>query len=461
MSPGFKMRLAQVSKNLTKLLDIKSMKLLDNYAQFNPSPLSMKQMLDFGRGATEVESYQFLRREIPVRLSNIMKEINLLPSSLLQMPSILLLQEWYAQSFRDLCTFEGRDGDQETLDEFCRTLIKITDRHNNVVQTMAQGVLELKDSHAVDMQTEMSIQYFLDRFYMSRISIRMLMHQHTTLFEPDADRDTEWRVGMIDPHCKVATVVQDAFDKAAFLCEEYYSCAPDLEMTVHNYIDPGKPLEVVYPPSHLQHIFFELFKNSMRAVVEHKQNKGRGGGGGGGQLPDIQVLLAKGPNDLTIKVSDQGGGIPRHVTDRLFKYLYSTAPRPSMTPTKAPLAGYGYGLPLSRLYARYFHGDLILNSYEGYGTDTVIFLKAATHEANELLPIFNKTSSKQYKAAVPTADWTDATSSMNTSFRGLVAGTSSSSQHATSSSNNGGGRRSATAATVVTKDAAGRGNPAR
>ena len=34
---------------------------------------------------------------------------------------------------------------------------------------MAQGVLELKDSHSVDIQTEMSIQYFLDRFYMSRI----------------------------------------------------------------------------------------------------------------------------------------------------------------------------------------------------------------------------------------------------------------------------------------------------
>ena len=34
---------------------------------------------------------------------------------------------------------------------------------------MAQGVLELKDSHHVDKQTEASIQYFLDRFYMSRI----------------------------------------------------------------------------------------------------------------------------------------------------------------------------------------------------------------------------------------------------------------------------------------------------
>jgi len=44
---------------------------------------------------------------------------------------------------------------------------------------MAQGVLELKESHDVDVQTENNIQYFLDRFFMSRISIRMLINQHS------------------------------------------------------------------------------------------------------------------------------------------------------------------------------------------------------------------------------------------------------------------------------------------
>jgi len=48
---------------------------------------------------------------------------------------------------------------------------------------MAQGVLELKDSHEIDLHTENSIQYFLDRFYMSRIGIRMLINQHSKFEE--------------------------------------------------------------------------------------------------------------------------------------------------------------------------------------------------------------------------------------------------------------------------------------
>jgi hypothetical protein len=41
----------------------------------------------------------------------------------------------------------------------------------------------------------------------------------------------------------------------------------------------------------------------------------------------------------------------------------------------APMAGFGYGLPLSRLYARFFGGDLRLISMEGHGTD--IFVSSA------------------------------------------------------------------------------------
>ena len=81
-------------RGINKLLDLKSMKMLDHYSKFNPSPLTIKQFMDFGQTASEEESFIFLRNEIPVRLSNIIKEINLLPSNLLLMPSVLILQVW-------------------------------------------------------------------------------------------------------------------------------------------------------------------------------------------------------------------------------------------------------------------------------------------------------------------------------------------------------------------------------
>lgn len=44
---------------------------------------------------------------------------------------------------------------------------------------MAQGIIEYKGAFPQDWITNQNIQYFLDRFYTSRISIRMLINQHS------------------------------------------------------------------------------------------------------------------------------------------------------------------------------------------------------------------------------------------------------------------------------------------
>lgn len=48
---------------------------------------------------------------------------------------------------------------------------------------------------------------------------------------------------------------------------------------------------------------------------------------------DTYVLLSR-------QVSDQGGGIPRSLSERMFHYMYSTAPQPSKSDAHTvPLAG--------------------------------------------------------------------------------------------------------------------------
>ena len=58
-----------------------------------------------------------------------------------------------------------------------------------------------------------------------------------------------------------------------------------------------------------------------------------------------------------------------------------------------PLAGYGVGLPLSRLYARYLGGALHLQSLPGVGTCAYLYLKRLETEAREELPTHDSVSS--------------------------------------------------------------------
>lgn len=68
-------------------------------------------------------------------------------------------------------------------------------------------------------------------------------------------------------------------------------------------------------------------------------------------------------------------------------------------------AGYGYGLPIARLYARYLGGDLEIQSLEGYGTDAFIYLRSLSSEAIETVPVFNSATSEHYSRSTVTGDW--------------------------------------------------------
>ncbi|KAF8551914.1 alpha-ketoacid dehydrogenase kinase [Imleria badia] len=285
---------------------------------------------------------------------------------------------------------------------FTKTLEAIKRRHDPTVTTVAQGVLEWQSAKGIKpgMGLGLSgyghggddVQAWLDRFYMSRIGIRFLIGQHVALNTQQPHKDY---VGIICTKANVHDILQEAIENARFVCEEHYAMfrGPPVQLIC--------PTNVTFPyvPGHLSHIVFELLKNSLRAVVErfgadyedriakgspNERNGGRG-------YPPIKVIVVEGREDITIKISDEGGGIPRSAIPLIWTYMYTTMAGQSIdqdfhaSDFQAPMAGFGYGLPLSRLYARYFGGDLRLISMDGFGTDVYIHLNKLS-SSREPLP---------------------------------------------------------------------------
>ncbi|ODV90251.1 hypothetical protein CANCADRAFT_104124 [Tortispora caseinolytica NRRL Y-17796] len=401
---------------------------IQHYARFPPTGVSLRQMVQFGQHpspGTLFRGAQFLGEELPIRLAHRVQELDHLPDGLSNMPSIQKVKNWYAQSFEEITSMphpklspEVREilystkhhlsenthnpalpvNEQKQANKryhyhfdnktswpaeihdfnqrFTRMLIGIKRRHDAVVTTIAQGINEYKHSRQ-RMQIDDTIQAFLDRFYMSRIGIRILIGQHIAL---NTEKPRENYVGIICTKTNVRELATDAIDNARFICEDHYGIfeAPKVQLVC----DPD--LSFMYVPGHLSHMLFEILKNSLRAVVEKE-------GIPADEYSPVKLIVAAGKEDITIKISDEGGGIPRSAIPYVWTYMYTTVEStPDLDPDfnksdfKAPMAGFGYGLPISRLYARYFGGDLRLISMEGYGTDAYLHLNRLSSSSEPL-----------------------------------------------------------------------------
>merc|ERR1719367_504238 len=85
--------------------------------------------------------------------------------------------------------------------------------------------------------------------------------------------------------------------------------------------------------------------------------------------------------ERSVKLADRGTGMNRSVLSKAFCYFYSSVKaRPTVAgevgdfDKRVPLAGFGFGLPISRIMARYFSGDIDLNSIPGKGTDVYTYV---------------------------------------------------------------------------------------
>ncbi|KAF8820274.1 ATPase/histidine kinase/Dna gyrase B/HSP90 domain-containing protein [Cardiosporidium cionae] len=213
---------------------------------------------------------------------------------------------------------------------------------------------------------------------------RALIYRYLLQLPSNMEAFEGW-AGCIDLKCKPAKILEQRAEEAKESCRLSYGLAPPV------CLSGNLSAECAFIPHHLSVIVIEILKNAMRATVEfhtiansmvdtftagHMIDES--------DLPAVNVEVQKGKRDIIIKISDKGGGIRANLLEKIWSFGYTTVGKGSSDDSKLfpitdfvvkrDLAGYGFGLPLSRVFARYFGGDIHLQTCFGIGTDVYISL---------------------------------------------------------------------------------------
>ena len=216
--------------------------------------------------------------------------------------------------------------------------------------------------------------------------------------------------------CNAQEVVSRCGKEVQALAAAAYGPSTTLpEIKLEGHVDATFP----YILSHLEYIIGELLRNSIQATVEQQKHSLSTPS----TPPPIEVTICEAPQHVIIRVSDQGGGIPRDILPHLWSF--SKGPRshqrlenlhqvPKMAATlqevrvdipeggisthrdgthdsslsslssRPPNLRLGMGLPLSRVYAEYWAGSLELHSLEGYGVDAFLQISKLGNKNEQL-----------------------------------------------------------------------------
>ncbi|KAF9329444.1 hypothetical protein BG006_007473 [Podila minutissima] len=391
----------------------------------------------------------FLHQELPIRLSHALKMLNsnMLPVNMSDMPTFQHIARSYLEDI-SMVTQMPKPSTPQLEEEFTVLLRTLEQRHKIKMLAISRGFRELMENvqtqctdskptnalyyhngrgWAIDPEADKNIQTFFNRFYTINLGTRLLIGEHLALHDRGLNL-----VQRVNP----LSISKRAIRDAQKVCAAHYGqSAPSV--LIHT---PNPDISTTYVDEFLHRNIYELLKNAMRATCEaHLQNGSpissstSGSRASTSKLPPIKLVLVDGGEDVTIKISDEGGGMALSEMDKIWSYVHtgtsSSLRQPASTPVRTqtiatpyqpqapntstlltsnitateasqprilhhadsmtmmgglaseakdyldlPLSGSGHGLPLARLIARYFGGDLSLISMEGYGTDSYLSL---------------------------------------------------------------------------------------
>jgi len=417
--------LATVGADMEELLKLASNKV---------TPLSLKDMykyaiVDVDNPEQRIRNAIFLHNELQIRVAQRAVDLLTLPHGLNEIPAVLQVAHvylLYLEKFRDL----PRPKDVESEDLFTDMLQSMVLERSSIPNAIANGVdtwiktEEANSSSAVaereagknnnknsdgeiiddDRKQKRKQRYVemedaLYRFFTARVGLRFLTehhilssplraanqcqifsrmkHENNTSNDYNENRDdTNSFLGCIQPNCCPSREVRKVVEAVRKQTIAYYGdgFCPEIQI-VDGDARQGRN-NFTYVPHHLHYMVGELLKNSCRATIKNHIETGE-------CIHPIKIVIVKGTEDVTIKIADRGGGIPRSKMSHIWQFAHSTADEDEIenvnktdlwTDEITGASIRGFGLPLARIYARYLGGELTLKSLEGYGVDAYLHM---------------------------------------------------------------------------------------
>jgi len=342
-------------------------------------PLSLASIHSFAKGIPAVKaaglSQKFLLEQLPIR--HAIAAQDLLESTGMDLPGsdrLLLRYKALIDSYQKHHSDVGSSASQDEVG-LSEAFAKVAGAN---LEGLEQDVSYLETQLRGGVNTA-AVQSLMQNTHTHLIATRLLVGQHNNLVR-QAQQPSE-RAPSVVANLTVPEIVdlcQHTAEDCRAFCVEKYGEAPEVRVCGPARPPQGSTRSLVVE-AHAHYILMELLKNAMRAELELW-------GQDVADAPPITVVVSSKDNELGIRVSDAGGGIPAHRRPFVWNWFYSTAPQsePTYTYSKnfgAPFTGYGMGLAMARTFARVAGGSMSIRVLPGHGTDAYVWMnRLGTHE---------------------------------------------------------------------------------
>ncbi|KAI8051366.1 branched-chain alpha-ketoacid dehydrogenase, partial [Gilbertella persicaria] len=334
-------------------------KTLDHYYSQNPTPLTLRQLIFYERHCnTErlLKSANYVRTELPIRIAHRIREFQKLPYILGTNPHIEAVYDLYWQAFeriRQVPVIQTR----EENEAFCDLLQQSLDAHLVVIPQLAKGIHECEQQYEGIMSMD-RLDRFMNSTLRSRISRRVITEHHLVL-----SKRKKSIFNLCSSHNVLTKCIHLAQAHALYLQKQEggHTVLPKIQLN-------GSDTEFMYVSDHIEYILFQLLSNAFRHSMAH-------------QPKEIKVTLCSNPTDVLFRISDQGGGMSKQMFRHLWSYGHGRRfgnmdkvqeLEAKLNEHEKMIMRLGIGLPMSRVYAEYWGGDINLVTMEGYGTDAYV-----------------------------------------------------------------------------------------